>query len=143
MGRVFSLFSLSHESFASPSMSEAQQLATSVHRILCDEDDRNDPSIASVAKVDDSSTLLRIKNGSERLCASLRERYPLATVGLCDDLISGSNSIQILFPSPSQRVRIAKEMAKTQPALRVLCRLANLSFFAASVAFAVALFNTL
>ena len=84
-------------------------------------------SISSVSKRDaDDSTLVRIRTSKDTamgVLSALRLAWPLATVTLVQNRLSGNTEAQVLLPNEKDQLEIAKTLANYatgQKALRVL-----------------------
>ena len=113
-----------------PTPSLADRLCSSVLSIARAEDDG--ACITSVAKWEhDDSTLLRVSADASTMpsiAAALRRRLPLASVGIVEDVMNGTQQAQLLVPSNADQLRRANAMATESrgvgrwPRARLVCR---------------------
>lgn len=127
-----------------PKPSLADRLCSSVLSIARAEDDG--ARISSVAKWEhDDSTLLRVSADASTmpsLAAALRRRWPLASVGIVEDVMNGTQQAQLLVPSGADQLRRANAMATESRGVRLLGSLARAFGVAAALVFAVAVVAT-
>ena len=86
--------------------------------------------ISSVSRRDlDDATLVRVHTSSAsamNVLSALRNAWPLATVTLVENLLSGRKEAQVLLPNEREQMEIAKRMAhenQGQALLRGILRL--------------------
>jgi len=86
-------------------------------------------SIASVSRRDaDDSTLVRIRTSKDAalgVLSALRMDWPLATVTLVQNRLSGTSEAQVLLPNEHDQQEIAKALANYGAGQKVLRVLAN------------------
>ena len=86
-------------------------------------------SISSVSKRDaDDSTLVRIRTSKDTamgVLSALRLAWPLATVTLVQNRLSGNTEAQVLLPNEKDQLDIAKTLANYATGQRALRVLAN------------------
>lgn len=94
--------------------------------------------VQSVAGIGEGGVLIRVSNASDGLVSRLRQSLPLATVALTEDLIgSSSPQAQILFPSYSDQVQCAKQIASSRRAVKIAGAFSKAMFVAALLVFLV------
>lgn len=100
-----------------------------------------DASISSVSRRDlDDATLVRLRTSpstSANVLASLRSTWPLATVTLVENLLTGRSETQVLLPNEADQAELAKRLAHEkagQATLRSILRLLLVLFFTSCVA---------
>ena len=105
----------------------ADRLCSSVLSIARAEDDG--ACITSVAKWEhDDSTLLRVSADAgtmPSIAAALRRRLPLASVGIVEDVMNGTQQAQLLVPSGADQLRRANAMATESRGVTILGALAR------------------
>ena len=86
-------------------------------------------SIASVSRRDaDDSTLVRIRTSKDAamgVLSALRMDWPLATVTLVQNRLSGNSEAQVLLPNEHDQQEIAKALANYGTGQKALRMLAN------------------
>lgn len=127
-----------------PAPTLADRLCSSVLSIARAEDDG--ARIASIAKWEhDDSTLLRVSADAgtiPSIAAALRRRWPLASVGIVEDVMNGTQQAQLLVPSGEDQLRRANGMATESRGVRILGALARALGVAATLVFVVAVVAT-
>ncbi len=127
-----------------PKPSLADRLCSSVLSIARAEDDG--ARISSIAKWEhDDSTLLRVSADAgtiPSIAAALRRRWPLASVGIVEDVMNGTQQAQLLVPSGTDQLRRASSMATESRGVRLLGSLARALGVAAALVFVVAVAAT-
>tara|TARA_X000001036_G_scaffold191214_1_gene180240 strand:+ start:406 stop:780 length:375 start_codon:yes stop_codon:yes gene_type:complete len=94
-------------------------------------------SISSVARRDaDDSTLVRIRTSKDTalgVLAALRVAWPLATVTLVQNRLSGKTEAQVLLPNEKDQQEIAKTLANYGTGQKALRLIANLLLVALAI----------
>ena len=110
-----------------PAPSLTDRLCSSVLSIARAEDDG--ARITSMAKWEhDDSTLLRVSADAvtmPSIAAALRRRLPLASVGIVEDVMNGTQQAQLLVPSGADQLRRASAMATETRGVVILGGLAR------------------
>tara|TARA_B100000902_G_C27225211_1_gene871782 strand:+ start:332 stop:724 length:393 start_codon:yes stop_codon:yes gene_type:complete len=84
--------------------------------------------VASISRRDaDDGVLVRLdtKTKADGMLQSLREAWPLASVSVVKNLITGRTEAQVLLPNEREQLEIAKSLAHASPWERPLRLLAN------------------
>tara|TARA_B100000965_G_scaffold307102_1_gene266040 strand:- start:757 stop:1176 length:420 start_codon:yes stop_codon:yes gene_type:complete len=95
--------------------------------------------ISSIARWEhDDSTLLKVSTESEtpfQIADVLRRRWPLATVSIVQNVISGHSEAQVLVPSSADQIKRANDMAKESSTALWLSLLVRVLGAAATICF--------
>tara|TARA_B100000795_G_scaffold43622_1_gene28597 strand:+ start:190 stop:630 length:441 start_codon:yes stop_codon:yes gene_type:complete len=95
--------------------------------------------ISSVAKLEqDDSTLLHVSTDSGsplRVADMLRRRWPLAAVSVVHDVINGNQKTQVLIPSGTDQLKLAREMARESSTALWLALLVRILGVSAAICF--------
>tara|TARA_X000000368_G_C22382103_1_gene429507 strand:- start:72 stop:428 length:357 start_codon:yes stop_codon:yes gene_type:complete len=95
--------------------------------------------ISSIARWEhDDSTLLKVSTESAtpfKIADVLRRRWPLATVSIVQNVISGHSEAQVLVPSSADQIKRANDMAKESSTALWLSLLVRVLRAAATICF--------
>ena len=99
--------------------------------------------VSHVSSQADGSLLLRVQgsaDAAERIRLTLKTYYPLATVAVAENMLEGSMSAEILFPSQEEERALALEVASGSGMSKFLSAASLCSAGMALLSFSVLLF---